>query len=77
MWFGVAPACCCVLRCLCGACLLLCFDLVAFAADPFEYFESMVCVVSCVVEFSTRAGAALPVGYVFADADGSGFCLTA
>lgn len=71
----VAFACCGVAGCLCCACLALCLGAVAVATDPLEHFESVVCVVSGVVEFGASVGAAHAVGVVFADPVGSRICL--
>lgn len=73
LWF--AFACGCVACGLCCACLALCLCAVTVAADPLEHFESVVCVVSGVVEFCAGVGAAHTVGVVFADAVCSGLGL--
>lgn len=70
-----AFACCCVACGLCCACLALCLGAVAAATDPFECFESVVCVVCGVVEFCSSVRAAHTVGLVFADPVGSRLCL--
>lgn len=75
MCLGGAFACGCVAGCLCLACLSLRLGAVTVAADPFEYFESVVCVVASVVEFCASAGASDAVGVVFADAVCSGLGL--
>lgn len=71
-----AFACCCVAGSLCCARLALRLGAVTAATDPLEHFESVVCVVSGVVEFSASVGAAHTVGVVFADAVGSRLCLS-